>query len=85
MRKSLTKMLSEYVLDAADISEQHSILSLLYIYRAHIGCLRPMFFSIKDIMSREEQDEQMKLIKELDKLMPDPNQKQQPTEEDNIE
>jgi len=42
--------------------------ALLHIYIAHIGCMRPLKISIRDIMSIEEMVEQRKLLKDLNKI-----------------
>jgi hypothetical protein len=50
----MTKVLEEYQLTDAHISERFALKSLLHIYIAHIGCLKPLKISIRQIMSEQE-------------------------------
>ena len=65
LRSSLTDVLDEYNLNSAEISQRYSLKSLLHIYIAHIGCLRPLKISVLQIMSKAERIEQKKLIERL--------------------
>ena len=51
---SMEKVLEEYEISDAEISERFALKSLLHVYIAHIGCLRPLKISIRQIMSEEE-------------------------------
>ena len=54
LRMSMEKVLEEYEISDAEISERFALKSLLHVYIAHIGCLRPLKISIRQIMSEEE-------------------------------
>ena len=38
---------------------------MLHIYIAHIGCLRPLHYKLKDILSDEELNEQVAILNKL--------------------
>ena len=89
LRLSLLKVLEDYeeelskgksYLSTAHVSERFTLKSLLHIYIAHIGCLRPLKVSIRQIMSDEEMGEQKKLIETLGKIEVFPNQQKNPPE-----
>jgi hypothetical protein len=66
LRTSLQEVLDEYDYNSAHISQRSTLKSLLHIYIAHIGCLRPLKLSIRQIMSSSEMQEQKKLIDRLE-------------------
>lgn len=83
LRMSLQKVLEEFDMHSSDISERFTLKSLLHIYIAHIGCLRPLKISIRQFMSTEEMEEQKKLLETLGQIKLFPGQQKNPPE--NIE
>jgi len=47
LRSCLEEVLDDYNYSSAEISQRSSLKSLLHIYIAHIGCLRPLKLSIR--------------------------------------
>lgn len=47
LRIAMQKVLVDYDLELAHISERFTLKSLLHVYIAHIGCLRPLKISIR--------------------------------------
>ena len=84
LREAINLILDEpYCMDSADVSEQLSLLNLLHIYIAHVGCLRPLNLNIQEILTDEElalqTDLKIRLEKELNlpkdkKEFPSPNE-----------
>ena len=58
LRSCLQKVLESYELNSAHVSERFALKSLLHLYIAHIGCLKPLKISIRQIMSEKEMKEQ---------------------------
>ena len=71
-------MLKDYDLTTADISERFTLKSLLHVYIAHIGCLRPLKISIRQIMSEDEMKEQQELLTALKEVNLFPDQVKNP-------
>lgn len=66
IRRILLDMLETYSMhDDNNTSVQHALKNMLHIYIAHIGCLRPLHFKLKDILSPEEMKEQTELVNKL--------------------
>ena len=58
IRRILNEMLESYSMnDDNNTSVQLSLKNMLHIYIAHIGCLRPLHFKLKDILGIEEMKE----------------------------
>jgi hypothetical protein len=85
IRYSLTEVLSNYDLQTAHITERFTLKSLLHIYLAHIGCMRPLRISIRQIMSEQEMVEQQALLQRLKEIDLFPGQKEKPAESDELE
>lgn len=47
LRHSLCDVLDNFDLESAHITERFTLKSLLHIYLAHIGCLKPLRISIR--------------------------------------
>ena len=80
LRLALQEVLSDYDLHSAVVSERFTLKALLHIYIAHIGCMRPLKISIRDIMSDEEMVEQQKLLDDLNEIKVFPEQSKTPSE-----
>ena len=80
LRLALQEVLSNYYYESAVVSERFTLKALLHIYIAHIGCMRPLKISIRDIMSDEEMVEQQKLLDDLNKIDVFPGQSKTPSE-----
>lgn len=81
---SITEVLSDYELNSATISQRFTLKSLLHIYIAHIGCLRPLKISIRQFMSAAEMVEQEALISKLNEIKLFAGQKPTATEDDEL-
>ena len=57
LRQCLTEVLDNYDLQNAKIADRFTLKSLLHIYIAHIGCLRPLKMTILQNMTMEEMKE----------------------------
>ena len=58
LRLSLTEVIDNYDLANAKMADRFTLKSLLHIYIAHIGCLRPLKMTILESMTMEEMREQ---------------------------
>ena len=62
LRLAVLNVLKDYDMTTAHISERFTLKALLHIYISHIGCMRPLKISIRQIMSSEEMQAQQQLI-----------------------
>ena len=84
LRLAMLNVLEEYDMHSADITERFTLKALLHIYISHIGCLKPLKISIRQIMSSEEMQKQQQLLEKLKRIDLFPGQKKNPDENEQL-